>query len=205
MKSSGTDYATEWATVSGGGGGTATARRSRMMSGAIYTLPTPTGIGTMVTVAGTMYLVPFPVDVPPPSGVNGIGVRIGSNIGAGTGIALGIYADTGQGFPGARLVDAGTIAPLNTNSDKWQTIAWSPTADLYWLAVLPLGGTPTLFSMTGWSGQDPMLYGVSGAALSGVQGGGALTLPGQSALPATFPSSGWAVTANAPRPYLRTA
>lgn len=57
---------------------------------------------------------------------------------SGAKVRLGIYADDGAGFPGALVLDAGTI---NGDSNTYQEIAISPAQalvqnTLYWIAVV---------------------------------------------------------------------
>lgn len=95
---------------------------------------------------------------------------------------LGIYSSSAtEDYPGALLLDAGTIS---TNATGLQTITISQSLTggvLYWLAVLPTTGNMTVDNAANYSNLNPFMpaqegYGVQ---LSWYQ-------TGQSSFPATF-------------------
>lgn len=193
-----TDYNTHWIDPPSGGGGSA-AQAYRMMSGAIYTSPRDDATSSSSATVGSLYALPFPVDVPPPSGVNALAVRV-QTAAAGSTVALGVYADNGHGFPGAKVADAGTV-DCSSGGDKYAVVSWTPTTGLYWLAVLALGAAPGLVAIQNSTALN--LFGPTGMGLN--FNPGQLFVTGQSALPATFPTVGWAIANISPRAFVRTA
>lgn len=193
-KTASTDFAAAWAAPSAG------AQVFRMMSGALYA-PAHTSISTGAPTSGRLWVAPFPVDVPPPSGVNALGVRI-TVAAAGSTVRLGIYADTGYGYPGTRVLDAGTVSGGSTG-DQYATATWTPTAGLYWLAAVATGGNPTLTTINATGMFGPLCLGPSTAALN-VSPGSQLYVDSQTGLPTTFPTAGTS-SFGGPRVVVRTA
>lgn len=111
-------------------------------TGKYFTLP---GTGTTASPTnGTAHATPFLV------GNGATFVSIGCNVtSAGTASVavtrLGIYADNGKGYPGALVVDGGTVASDATGF-KTATISQALAPGLYWLVAVTQGaptGVPT--------------------------------------------------------------
>jgi hypothetical protein len=130
-----------------------------------------------------------------------VGTRCSATAGGST-VRLGVYSDTGSGYPGALVADFGTIDTATATGDLTITISQAMTSGLYWLAAVSQGGAPSVrtvnvtpHEMTYYTGATPFNFGVGIAwGLSSVTG----------ALPATF-TAGQAVTGAAThRVYVRT-
>lgn len=103
-------------------------------------------------------------------------------------VRLGIYADNGSGIPGARVLDAGTVAGDSLGA-KEITISQVLPAGLYWLVTANQGGAPTVRSAAN------NLLGGAGVSTLGVATGASprtgYTATGVSgALPSTFTMGG---------------
>ena len=197
-KTSNADYATGWTTPTGGGAG---GTLHRLAGGTIYG---PQGLQPSTNLAhgtGQLQAVPFAIDTPAPSGINALAVRVGTAAASGV-VALGVYEDNGSSYPGARMVNAGTVSAATTG-EKFLTVSWSPTAGLYWLACLVTGANTTMTSNTGTS-PFPVPTGPTGTALTTASGHG-VAVTGQSALPATFPTSGYTAIGASTRVFVKTA
>jgi hypothetical protein len=116
-----------------------------------------------------------------------IGVDVTAAIAASL-VRLGIYADTGRGSPGARVLDAGTVDSSTTGA-KELVIAQALTFGLYWLVTVGQGGAPTLRAHNG------TLWPVGAGSLATAVGSGGIftglltaagAVPG--ALPANYPA-----------------
>lgn len=142
------------------------------------------GRGTVATVNGTGTAAPFWVSAP--SKFDRIGAQVTVAGTAGTVVRLGIYADNGNGTPGALVLDAGTIAGDAVASAE---IVISPTlsAGLYWLVAVSQGGTPT---MTCMSGSNEFGAGSTLAVATGTAPRSGFTFTAAGALPSTFSSAG---------------
>lgn len=116
--------------------------------------------------------------------------RIGAEVTtavAASAVRLGVYADTGRGSPGARILDAGTIDSTTTGA-KEITISTTLQPGLYWLTTVAQGGAPTMRAHNG------TLFPVGAGSLAAATGAGgiftgvltAATVSG--ALPATYPA-----------------
>jgi Collagen triple helix repeat (20 copies) len=120
--------------VKGDTGAVGPENRRRMTSGKSlwYASGTP-GSSAAPFADNMMYYVPFPVQ----SGIalDRIGIYLQGAGQSGALIRLGVYADSGGGLPGARLVDAGTVDGANAIFQR-KTIALTPTDTLLWLAAL---------------------------------------------------------------------
>jgi hypothetical protein len=146
----------------------------------------PSSARTTVALAdGTLCAHPFWVGVS--QAFDKIGTEISAAI-AASAVRLGIYADTGRGSPGARVLDAGTVDSSSTGA-KELTIATTLQPGLYWLAAVPQGGAPTLRALNG------TLYPVGAGSLATATGAGGiysgvLSAAGAvaGALPAAYPS-----------------
>lgn len=122
-------------------------RQARFKTGRWY-YPHGTSYGdTFVPVAGTMYALPM--------WFNGLktfdqlGIKIISAGSVGATIRAGAYLDDGDGMPGTRATDWGTIAATTTGNFTW-TVNWTPTADLYWIAGVVQGAPTTAPTIRSW-------------------------------------------------------
>lgn len=97
-----------------------------------FTTSQSNGSSSSVLAVGTLRLTPF--YVPHATTVSKIGAEVTVVGEAGSKVRLGIYSDTGKGYPGALLVDAGTI---NGDSATVQEItletAQALAPGLYWV------------------------------------------------------------------------
>jgi hypothetical protein len=87
-------------------------------------------VGTVV--AGTLRLYPWVV--PNDVTLTRIGAEVTSAGEAGSKVRLGIYADDGSGYPGALVLDAGTIAGDSATVQEL-TISQFLPAGLYWIGA----------------------------------------------------------------------
>lgn len=94
---------------------------------------------TGVIAADTLYAVPF--RVPRATTWDRIALEVTAAV-AGKSCRLGIYRDGTNLYPGALLLDAGTVSAATTGI-KTITISQTPGTDVIWL-VLVSDGTPTL-------------------------------------------------------------
>jgi hypothetical protein len=185
--------------------------RRRMTSGKSLWYANGSVGSTFVPFADNMmYYVPFSVK----SGIvfDRIGIYSQGPGQAGSLIRLGVYADTGDGLPGARLLDAGTVdgataAPVFLR----KTINLTPQDTLLWLASLFTAAAttrPTVDSATAQANY-PEMPGPDGFPERSGRVGFYQT--GVSALPANAPSTiGFTgpdlqPNATAPRLFLRAA
>lgn len=80
-----------------------------------------------------------------------LGVEVGAT-GAGSAIRLGIFSADADGFPGALLLDAGTVDTSGSTGFKEISISQAVTAGTYWLSYTWQGGTaPQLRGVLGIS------------------------------------------------------
>lgn len=129
-----------------------------------------------------------PLFVGKQSTVDMIGVNVTVAGGAGCVLHLGIYADDGFGFPGALVLDAGSVSGTSTGN---RTIAISQVlpAGLYWLAcAVRVAGSPTITASGGTPAPYPVSYASLANAMLGGHGGytDALTGGVDLALPSTW-------------------
>lgn len=117
---------------------------------------------------------------------------------------LGIYTDDGTGYPGAVLLDAGTVTFNATLTGKVITISQAlGRGTLYWLALQITGATTTPPTLRVLSGSQQAAY-VGLADESSPNGSHySTTVAGAAALPATFPAG--ATNTNGARIMLRAA
>lgn len=106
---------------------------------------------------------------------------------AGSTVRLGIYADNGQGLPGALVLDAGTVSGEAVAAVE-ATISQSLAPGWYWLAAVNQGGNPALRGCSSFAtmpvgsataAESTQSQPVTGHLMGGVTG----------ALPATFTRS----------------
>lgn len=141
--------------------------------------------------ASTMTAVPFWVGKT--QAFDRIGCAV-TTLDAAASIRLGIYADTGEGLPGALVVDAGTVSGAAVAAVE-ATISQTLAPGWYWLAAVNQGGNPTTRCI---SIVAPLAIGastvaeatqsqpVTGVNMTGVTGAlpGTFTLTGRSLAPA---------------------
>lgn len=157
--------------------------------------PGSNSVGTAVlTAQNSAYAMPMPVNKTHTFVAIGFNVTVIGSTG-GT-VRLGIYADNGSGYPGALVLDAGTVAVATGTGAKTITISQTLTPGLYWLVAAPQGGTtqPTITTVAavfivGWFG---CLSPGTGAGNEGWTVGSV-----SGALPGTFPTGGSVAGANA--------
>lgn len=142
------------------------------------------GRGTVATVNGTGTAAPFWVSQP--TTFDRIGAQVTVVGAAGTVVRLGIYADNGNGTPGALIIDAGTIAGDAVASAE-VAISKTLAPGLYWLVAVSQGGAPT---MTCMSGSNEVGAGSTLAVATGTAPRSGFTFVAAGALPATFASAG---------------
>lgn len=126
-----------------------------------------------------------------------IGVEVTTNAASNV-YRLGIRYDSGSGYPGSLLLDAGTV-DASTTGAKEITISQVLTPGLWWLTCTLQGGTGA--AVRGRPGPDP--YIAQGSILNANYGSytqGSVT----GALPASF-SSTLVPSGSAPKVYLRAA
>ncbi|HEX6912590.1 MAG TPA: hypothetical protein VF142_19445 [Longimicrobium sp.] len=116
---------------------------------------------------------------------------------AGATVRLGVYADDGDGRPGALVLDAGTVDASSIGL-KTRAAAFTLQPGLYWLVAAARGGSPTTRTGDGgggWMVPQPL----TGAEVHNGYTGGHPT----DALASTFAYTG--TTASAPLVLLRAA
>lgn len=133
--------------------------------------------------------------------------RIGIWVNAGVALSvvrLGIYRDTGSGYPGTLVLDAGTI-DASSQGFKEITVSQQLTPDLYWVGGV---GQTLVTAMTISCGPAASTFGVMGYTATptgSTTGGAGFFQTGVSgALPGTFTSTVTTGTA-IPRVHLRIA
>lgn len=134
--------------------------------------------------------------------IDRIGCEVTAAGSAGCTVRLGIYADNGSGYPGALVIDAGTVSGAAVASAEI-TVNTQLKAGLYWFAAVVQGSpasSPTL-RVTNGASFTPGATSLA-AALTAASGYGASGV--SAALPATFPA-GSNVVGLAPRVAVRVA
>lgn len=129
----------------------------------------------------------------------------GTTADAGAKYRLGIYADNGNAYPGALLLDAGQIA-ADVVAVAELTVALTLPAGLYWIggAVQSVVTTqPTVRTVSNWTPPVPIGPGTSAPA-AGTGAFGYTNTGVTAALPATFTAT-VAGSGNAPRCHVRAA
>ena len=147
----------------------------------------------------------FPFIVTKTQKFDRIAVRVTTAGGAGAVARLGVYADNGNVYPGAKIVDGGELSMVGTAPFVMEaTISVTLKPGLYWLCVITGGATGTAVAAIApanalaLEGFDNTLTGVPNLGYAVVQTYGAL--------PNTYPTSGasgW--TLNVPLIALRKA
>lgn len=175
------------------------ARPNRMKTAALYSWAGPPSANQFPT-AGRLLIAPLPIDVPPPNGVASLGVAI-TSAATGSSCLVGVYSDTGYGYPDALLVSSGALSGTSTG-EKTGAVTWAPTAGLYWLAILPLGATQPQY--VGCTPNWPSTF-YPASAMTDITPQPLMYVSGQSALPATFPATISGYLSVGPRPFVKTA
>lgn len=120
---------------------------------------------------------------------------------------LGIYRDDGNGYPGARVLDAGTVA-MTSQGFKEITISQELTPDLYWIGGAGQVAVATMTMSTGSVAAValafPLMPLVSAPTAATSIGGGFVETGVSGALPANFTTTKANITA-LPRVFLRAA
>lgn len=136
--------------------------------------------------AGSMRAIPW--IVPHAVTIVRLGICIDAAGTAGNVVRLGIYSDSGAGYPGAKLLDAGTVAASATGSPEI-TISQALTAgSIVWLVAVAqtATGTAPQFRATGtWHPPIPIQLGTT-APTAGKNSHGYSQASVTGALPSTF-------------------
>lgn len=148
-----------------------------------------------------------PFDVESGAVLDRIGINVTGAGQAGSLIRLGLYSDTGDGWPGALVVDAGTVDGTVVAFAR-KTINYTPTDTLLWAAMLFTASPSTRPQIDGIATQTlfPEMAAFDAnperAGRAGYYQTGRTTFPN----PAPAPDSGVITpNLNVPRPYLRVA
>lgn len=130
---------------------------SAVVSGLYFGTPFLTQSGSLAT-KDTIFATPLWINAP--ISVDRIAVKNETAGDAGSVARLGIYSDDGTGgYPGALLLDAGTVSITSTGV-KEITISQALTAGAYWLVGAIQGtGTPALTNAGGASGFTSGFFG----------------------------------------------
>lgn len=139
--------------------------------GYYYTPQGPTAATALTRANGDMSLMPIWIRKGVTVSALGVEVSVGGS--AGSVYRLGIYLDSGGGFPGSLLVDAGTVATTSGGTKQVAIAQPITSAGLYWLASSPQGNPGTAAQMTflanclsgpfWWWGTSPPTGGGSGS------------------------------------------
>jgi len=105
-------------------------------SGKWFTVPS--GASTAAPVDSTVHATPFLVSKATTFAAIAVNTTIAGA--AGSLYRLGIYADNGSGYPGAKVLDAGTVATDTAAGFKQIAISQALDPGLYWLAAVAQGG-----------------------------------------------------------------
>ncbi len=128
------------------GGGGSTIVPPRVKTGYYYTNLGTDNSGNFSVSAGTTNLVVQPFYLGATATAVRLAVQVATSAASGV-MRLGIYSnDATTDYPGALLLDAGTISTATTGA-KQITISQSLTAGLYWLAYLSTTGAPNLYGV----------------------------------------------------------
>lgn len=107
---------------------------------AVWYKPVAHNVTSLIPAEAVLYVVPFVI------GRAAILDRIGTEVTvvgtAGAVVRLGIYHDSGQGYPGSLLLDAGTIDGTSATSQAI-TIAQAIKPGLWWMAGAVQGAAGT--------------------------------------------------------------
>lgn len=163
----------------------------------------PFNTGAAQTGTGNLRLFPWLVDGP--LSLDRVGAEVTVAGDAGSKFRLGIYADNGYGYPGALVVDAGTI---NGDSVTVQEIPISLALapGVYWIGGVTQVVTttqPTIRTVNAYAA--PVMLGTGTTLPAAGQGGCGYVQSGISgALPTSF-STAVSISGSAPRTLIRAA
>lgn len=155
----------------------------RLASGRTYRPRVAYVVTAIATANGTLSAMPFYVQNA--ITVNEISAHVEVAAAASV-VRLGIYADDGTRRPGARLLDAGTVA-TTTAGTKTITIAQALAPGWHWFAAAPQGAAVTFWTAEG--GHDVPEIERVGAAWSTTYPCGFEQTGVAGALPASFSST----------------
>jgi hypothetical protein len=149
----------------------------------------PSAVTTSATLGtGTLRLVPWVITRT--TAIDRIGAEVTTIGDAGSKFRIGVYADTGNCYPGSLLLDAGQIAGDSATLQDL-TVSLTLAAGLYWVggAVQTVTTTqPTMRVTSNWYPQVPVSVGTAApAAGTAVVGNSQGSVTG--ALPGTFTAS----------------
>lgn len=190
-------------TIPGGGGGSGTwPGHSGLVSGYWYTAPFAWLGSHGQPVTGSLYVHPY--WCPGTVAFKAIGINVSSLTGTPT-FELGIYSDTGTGYPAAPVYDSGTLGTSATGIFQ-QAISVTLSAGLYWLAYLQISGAINVYGINN-SFQGPFAGSSDPTRLFVVNAGSVYSLAGISPpLPSPFPSgAGFTASTQFPLPILQAA
>jgi hypothetical protein len=150
------------------------------------------GGGNSAWANGVLYAVPFIVGPGWPP-ILKVGVSTISGGSAGSLARLGLYADNGSQYPGALIVDAGTVATTSSfaNASVALGASYTPTPGLYWKVFVQQGSASTSATLKSLNQGSPL---TQLAALSLDDAGNSAFVIGYQttgqtgALPGTFPA-----------------
>lgn len=165
-----------------------------MRSGCIYQPQFVGSRGKAQLTADTAAAAPFAV--PRATSFDQLSIEV-TTAAAGSTVRLGVYADDGQGRPGARVLDAGTVDGASLGL-KTLAAGFTLQPGLYWLVAAARGGSPNIRTGAGGGGWMIPQPTTGDAVHNGYTGPLAAD-----ALAATFTQT--ATTANAPLVLLRAA
>jgi hypothetical protein len=176
-----------------------------LASGTYYYPISPLAVGTSSTL-GVGFLHVTPWIVGQPTSIARLCAEVSGAGEAGSKVRLGLYADAGTNYPGALVVDGGTI---NGDSATVQevTVAVTLAPGQYWLAAavqVVVTTQPTVRTASGWLPPVPISAGTSLPAAAGTAGIGYSLSGVTGALPSTYTAGGTA-GATKPRVFVRTA
>jgi parallel beta-helix repeat protein len=166
----------------------------RFKSGLYYTHDVSGSDGTVVQVLNQLSVNSFTVDAT--TSFDRISLEVTANVATAV-HRLGIYADNGNGYPGALVLDAGTIDAATSTGIKEITIALSLTPGLYWLGAVPQTAVATVRSR----GAINPLVGQSTGNNANVTHYTQTSVTG--ALPSTFTTTAAPVQSSYPKVMLR--
>lgn len=174
------------------------------LSGQYHLASYPGTLGTNASLGnGTLRLAPWYLSAP--ATIDRIGSDISSAGSAGALLRLGIYADNGQGYPGALVLDAGTVDGTSATVSEL-TVSQVLPLGLYWVGAVVQGAPSTQPTVRVL--QSPLAFPLSRVGSSAPTA--ALAVVGYSqtsvtgALPSTFTTT-IAPTTVAPRLFVRFA
>lgn len=177
------------------------------MRSGLYYLTTPhTATSTAATLGnGTGRFTPWRVNRT--TAFAKIGAEITSAGEAGSVLRLGIYGDDGTGYPGALVLDAGTIAGDSATVQEI-TVAFTLTPGLYWVGgVVQSAPTtqPTVRTLAmDVPNQMPLTAGTTPTA-NAPANVGFVGFSMTGALPSTWPTASPNLSATAARIFVKTA